>query len=178
MGARLSAESIRFDGQSLLVFFQFPFSGAGDWFEISGDRFVRAYLVPRAVRQPRLAEPAISGRPLENDRQLVIAFHANNAIEEFRNVRNSAVHGEFDNTLTGRPFGLPLGIGIIGDTLKRAEPPCVGERFGTSTVHRRKPDFFAVGRDEKIAPGLKRAAIMFNPDTAPLSVYMPSFEAF
>jgi putative ABC transport system substrate-binding protein len=28
----------------------------------------------------------------------------------------------------------------------------------------------------EIAPGLKRAAIMFNPDTAPTSVYMPSFE--
>ena len=28
----------------------------------------------------------------------------------------------------------------------------------------------------KVAPGLKRAAIMFNPDTAPVSVYMPSFE--
>jgi putative ABC transport system substrate-binding protein len=28
----------------------------------------------------------------------------------------------------------------------------------------------------EIAPGLKRAAIMFNPVTAPLSVYMPSFE--
>jgi putative ABC transport system substrate-binding protein len=28
----------------------------------------------------------------------------------------------------------------------------------------------------EIAPGLKQAAIMFNPDTAPLSVYMPSFE--
>jgi putative tryptophan/tyrosine transport system substrate-binding protein len=28
----------------------------------------------------------------------------------------------------------------------------------------------------EIAPGLKRAAIMFNPDTAPVSVYMPSFE--
>ncbi len=27
-----------------------------------------------------------------------------------------------------------------------------------------------------IAPGLKRAAIMFNPDTSPISVYMPSFE--
>jgi putative tryptophan/tyrosine transport system substrate-binding protein len=27
-----------------------------------------------------------------------------------------------------------------------------------------------------IAPGLSRAAIMFNPDTAPVSVYMPSFE--
>jgi putative ABC transport system substrate-binding protein len=27
-----------------------------------------------------------------------------------------------------------------------------------------------------IAPGLKRAAIMFNPDTAPASAYMPSFE--
>ena len=25
-------------------------------------------------------------------------------------------------------------------------------------------------------PGLKRAAIMFNPDTAPVSAYMPSFE--
>jgi putative tryptophan/tyrosine transport system substrate-binding protein len=29
----------------------------------------------------------------------------------------------------------------------------------------------------EIAPGLKRAAIMFNPDTAPISVHMPSFEA-
>jgi putative ABC transport system substrate-binding protein len=29
----------------------------------------------------------------------------------------------------------------------------------------------------EIAPGLKRAAIMFNPDTAPASAYMPSFEA-
>jgi putative tryptophan/tyrosine transport system substrate-binding protein len=29
----------------------------------------------------------------------------------------------------------------------------------------------------EIAPGLKRAAIMFNPDTAPASVHMPSFEA-
>ena len=28
----------------------------------------------------------------------------------------------------------------------------------------------------EIAPGLKRAGIMFNPDTAPVSVYMPSFE--
>jgi putative ABC transport system substrate-binding protein len=28
----------------------------------------------------------------------------------------------------------------------------------------------------EIAPGLKRAVIMFNPDTAPVSVYMPSFE--
>jgi putative ABC transport system substrate-binding protein len=27
-----------------------------------------------------------------------------------------------------------------------------------------------------IAPGLKRAAIMFNPDTAPVAVYMPSLE--
>jgi putative ABC transport system substrate-binding protein len=29
----------------------------------------------------------------------------------------------------------------------------------------------------EIAPGLKRAAIMFNPDTAPVSAYRPSFEA-
>jgi putative ABC transport system substrate-binding protein len=28
----------------------------------------------------------------------------------------------------------------------------------------------------EIAPGLKRAAIMFNPDTVPISIYMPSFE--
>jgi putative ABC transport system substrate-binding protein len=28
----------------------------------------------------------------------------------------------------------------------------------------------------EIAPGLKRAAIMFNPDTSPVSTYMPSFE--
>jgi putative ABC transport system substrate-binding protein len=29
----------------------------------------------------------------------------------------------------------------------------------------------------EIAPGLKRAAIMFNPDTAPISAYLPSLEA-
>jgi putative ABC transport system substrate-binding protein len=29
----------------------------------------------------------------------------------------------------------------------------------------------------EIAPGLKRAAIMFNPETAPVSIYMPSLEA-
>jgi putative ABC transport system substrate-binding protein len=29
----------------------------------------------------------------------------------------------------------------------------------------------------EIAPGLKRAAIMFNPDTAPVSTFVPSFEA-
>ena len=28
----------------------------------------------------------------------------------------------------------------------------------------------------EIAPGLKRAAIMFNPETAPISAYMPAFE--
>ena len=28
----------------------------------------------------------------------------------------------------------------------------------------------------EIAPGLKRVAIMFNPDTAPASAYVPSFE--
>jgi putative ABC transport system substrate-binding protein len=28
----------------------------------------------------------------------------------------------------------------------------------------------------EIAPGLKRAAIMFNPDTTPLSIFMPSLE--
>jgi len=28
----------------------------------------------------------------------------------------------------------------------------------------------------EIAPGLKRAAIMFNPDTLPASAYMPSLE--
>jgi putative tryptophan/tyrosine transport system substrate-binding protein len=29
----------------------------------------------------------------------------------------------------------------------------------------------------EIAPGLKRAAMMFNPDAAPISIHMPSFEA-
>ena len=28
----------------------------------------------------------------------------------------------------------------------------------------------------EIAPGLKRAAFMFNPDTNPVSIYMPSLE--
>ena len=28
----------------------------------------------------------------------------------------------------------------------------------------------------EVAPGLKRAAILFNPDTAPASAYMPSLE--
>jgi putative tryptophan/tyrosine transport system substrate-binding protein len=34
-----------------------------------------------------------------------------------------------------------------------------------------------LGLLSEIVPGLKRAAIMFNPDTAPVSVFMPSFEA-
>jgi putative ABC transport system substrate-binding protein len=34
-----------------------------------------------------------------------------------------------------------------------------------------------LGLLSEIAPGLKRVAIMFNPDTAPVSTYMPSFEA-
>jgi putative ABC transport system substrate-binding protein len=33
-----------------------------------------------------------------------------------------------------------------------------------------------LGLLSEIAPGLKRAAIMFNPNTAPVSTYMPSFE--
>jgi putative tryptophan/tyrosine transport system substrate-binding protein len=33
-----------------------------------------------------------------------------------------------------------------------------------------------LGLLSQIAPGLRRAAIMFNPDTAPVSVYMPSLE--
>src|SRR5262249_59830495 len=33
-----------------------------------------------------------------------------------------------------------------------------------------------LGLLSEIAPGLKRAAIMFNPDTAPASAPMPSFE--
>jgi putative ABC transport system substrate-binding protein len=33
-----------------------------------------------------------------------------------------------------------------------------------------------LGLLSEIAPGLKRVAIMFNPDTAPVSVYMPSLE--
>jgi putative tryptophan/tyrosine transport system substrate-binding protein len=34
-----------------------------------------------------------------------------------------------------------------------------------------------LGLLSEIAPGLKRVAIMFNPDTAPASLYLPSFEA-
>jgi hypothetical protein len=50
-----------------------------------------------------------------------------------------------------------------------------------STV-RRPGDFFASGRMElltEIAPGIKRAGFIFNPDTGPYArlYFLPSFEA-
>jgi len=53
-----------------------------------------------------------------------------------------------------RPSGNVTGFGVF-------EPSLGGKWLGLLS---------------EIAPGLKRAAIMFNPDTAPVSVYMPSFE--
>jgi putative tryptophan/tyrosine transport system substrate-binding protein len=56
-----------------------------------------------------------------------------------------------------------------------ATPPTVAVQRETRTI----PIVFVGVSDpvlSEIAPGLKRAAIMFNPDTAPVSTYMPSFE--
>jgi putative ABC transport system substrate-binding protein len=47
-------------------------------------------------------------------------------------------------------------------------------------VHSRPPEATLGGKWlellSEIVPGLKRAAIMFNPDTAAVSSFMPSFE--
>jgi putative ABC transport system substrate-binding protein len=54
-----------------------------------------------------------------------------------------------------RPSGNITGFAVL-------EPSVVGKRLELLS---------------EIVPGLKRAAIMFNPDTVPASVYMPAFEA-
>jgi putative ABC transport system substrate-binding protein len=54
-----------------------------------------------------------------------------------------------------RPSGNITGFAVV-------EPSVVGKRLELLS---------------EIVPGLKRAAIMFNPDTVPASVYMPVFEA-
>ena len=65
--------------------------------------------------------------------------------------------------------GDPVASGIVA-RLDRPSGNVTG--FASSEADSSK----YLGLLSEIAPGLKRVAIMFNPDTAPLSIYMPSLE--
>jgi putative ABC transport system substrate-binding protein len=64
----------------------------------------------------------------------------------------------------------PVAAGIVA-RLDRPGGNITGFALYEATLGGKWLDLLA-----EIAPGLKRAAIMFNPDTVPVSVYMPSFE--
>jgi putative ABC transport system substrate-binding protein len=64
----------------------------------------------------------------------------------------------------------PVASGIVG-RLDRPGGNITGFAFVEASLGGKWLELLS-----EITPGLKRAAIMFNPDTAPLSAYMPSFE--
>jgi putative ABC transport system substrate-binding protein len=66
--------------------------------------------------------------------------------------------------------GDPVASGIVG-RLDRPGGNITGFAVFEATLSGKWLELLS-----EIAPGLKRAAIMFNPDTAPVSAYMPSFE--
>ena len=67
--------------------------------------------------------------------------------------------------------GDPVASGIVA-RLDRPGGNITGFALSEASQGGKWPELLS-----EIAPGLKRAAIMFNPDTAPVSIYMPSFEA-
>jgi putative ABC transport system substrate-binding protein len=67
--------------------------------------------------------------------------------------------------------GDPVGSGLVA-SLNRPGQNITGFALFEATLGGKWLELLS-----EIAPGLKRAAIMFNPDTAPVSVYMPSVEA-
>jgi hypothetical protein len=70
-------------------------------------------------------------------------------------------------------------VGLQADQLLRARPCTIDVRAGPPNVHPHvEPSLGGKWLEllSEIAPGLKRAAIMFNPDTAAVSAFMPSFE--
>jgi len=64
----------------------------------------------------------------------------------------------------------PVASGIVR-RLDRTSGNITGFATDEATLAGKWPELLS-----EIAPGLKRAAIMFNPDTAPVSAFMPSFE--
>jgi putative ABC transport system substrate-binding protein len=66
--------------------------------------------------------------------------------------------------------GDPVASGIV-ERLDRPSGNVTGFGFLEATLGGKWLELLS-----EIAPGLKRAAIMFNPDTAPVSVYMPALE--
>jgi putative tryptophan/tyrosine transport system substrate-binding protein len=64
----------------------------------------------------------------------------------------------------------PVGSGIVA-SLNRPGGNITGFAYYETTLGGKWLDLLS-----EIAPGLKRAAIMFNPDTAPVSAHLPSFE--
>ena len=74
---------------------------------------------------------------------------------------------------------IPIVVAGAGDPVTRGFVPRLNQPGGNITgfaIH--EPTMGGKWLEVllEIAPGLKRAAIMFNPDTAPVSTYMPSFE--
>jgi putative ABC transport system substrate-binding protein len=66
--------------------------------------------------------------------------------------------------------GEPIGSGLVA-ALNHPGGNITGFGFFEASVVGKLLELLS-----EIAPGLKRVAIMFNPDTAPVSTYMPSFE--
>src|SRR5262249_48784249 len=74
---------------------------------------------------------------------------------------------------------IPIVISAVGDPVasgivSRLNRPS-GNITGFATLEASMGGKW-LGRRSEIAPGVKRTAIMFNPDTAAVSTYMPSFE--
>jgi putative ABC transport system substrate-binding protein len=75
---------------------------------------------------------------------------------------------------------IPIVFVAVGDPVASGLVGRLTARVGTSPASLPSKPQLGGKRLElllEIAPGLKRAAILFNPDTVPVSVYMPSFEA-
>jgi putative ABC transport system substrate-binding protein len=75
---------------------------------------------------------------------------------------------------------IPIVFVIVADPVVSGLVPALNRPGGNITGFTELESSF-VGKWlellSEIAPGLKRAAIMYNPDTAPVSAYVPSFEA-
>jgi len=81
--------------------------------------------------------------------------------------------------LQGETRTIPIVFGNVVDPVASGIVTRLDRPSGNVTGFAGNEDSFAGKWLEllsEIAPGLKRAAIMFNPDTAPVSTYMPTFE--
>jgi putative ABC transport system substrate-binding protein len=74
---------------------------------------------------------------------------------------------------------IPIVFAAVGDPVASGIVPRLDHPSGNVTCFAGSELSLVVKWLEllsEIAPGLKRAAIMFNPDSFPVSTYMPSFE--